>query len=99
MHHTGERHHSVRSPRLCPDRGRRPREEPRWGGRAVHRQIFLLVAGLLQCQWRQLGQTLRRGLEWLVLLAPLLLLLLLLLLMLQQLLLLLRLGLLLLLLQ
>jgi hypothetical protein len=62
-----------------------------------------LIAGLLRRQWRRFGQTLRRGLEWLVLLAPQLLLLLLpqllLLLLLLMLQLLLRLGLLLLLLQ
>ena len=39
-HHAGERHHSIRSPRLCPDHGRCPREEPRWGRGAVHRQIL-----------------------------------------------------------
>ena len=34
-----------------------------------------MIAGLLRRQWRRFGQTLRRGLEWLVLLAPQLLLL------------------------
>jgi len=68
--------------RLCPDRGRGSREEPRWGGRAVHRQIFPLIVGLLRRWWYQLGWTLRQGLERPFLLAPLLLLQLLLLLLL-----------------
>jgi len=48
-HHAGERHHAVRPPRLCWDRGRRPWTEPHRGRRTKNWQALLLVSRLL---WR-----------------------------------------------
>jgi len=76
-HHTGERHHAVRLPRLCWDRSGRPWTEPRQSRRAVNWQTLLPVSRLLRRWWHWLGRTVRGRLEqFLQLLAPLLLLLL-----------------------
>ena len=71
-HHAGERHHAIRPPRFCWDRGRRPRTEPRRGRRTKNWQALLLVSRLLWRYRLRLGRIKR----FRQLLAPLLLLLL-----------------------
>ena len=62
-HHTGERHHAVRPPRLCWDRSGRPWTEPRRGRRTVNWQTLLPVSRLLRRWWHWLGRTVRGRLE------------------------------------